>query len=144
MVLVVVIGGVVVAVNSSSSDSPSQVTQLKALLDGLPLPAGTALVDETAHEAQGDAPAGVERQYRLPSAVDATAQLRAALTKADYRLVDPQTGQVDAGMWQTATSASGGDVYVLPPGASGDGIELTWQGTRLDVSLQPGQVRAAR
>jgi hypothetical protein len=142
--LAVVIGVIVVVNNNSSgsgSGSSSQVAQLKATLDAVPLPTGTALVDETARAAAGDSPAQVERQYRLPSAADATAEIHAGLLKADYQLVDPTTKHVDPGVWPTLTSTGGGDVYVLPPGKTGDGIELTWRGTRLDVTLQPGQVR---
>lgn len=142
-VLVVIVGVIIVVQLSSGSDAPTpsdDVATLRATLDKVPLPTGTVLLHETAHEAHGDVAATVLREYRLPSA-QASAQIVAGLRGAGYQPVNPQTHQVDPTMWQTATSTTGGDLYVLPPGKSGDGIELAWQHTRLDMSVQAGQVR---
>jgi hypothetical protein len=139
----VVILGVIVVVNVWPSDSKSGygVAALKATLDDVPLPPGSKLVDESAIEAHGDVEAIAQREYRLPSATDSSAQLRSALDRGGYRLVNPHTKQVDPTVWDAATSATGGDVYVLPPDATGDGIELRWQADRLEMSVQPGDVR---
>lgn len=141
--LVIVIVGVIVVVNvwPSSTNSGAEVSGLKAALDAVPLPAGTRLVDESAIAGHGDVQAIVEREYRLASSTDSSAQIHDALVGGGYRLVDPHSKQVDPAVWQSATTSTGGDVYVLPPDTTGDGIELRWQGDRLQISVQPGDVR---
>lgn len=139
----VVIVGVIVVVNvwPSSSHAAAGVAELKASLDAVPLPTGSELVDESAIEAHGDVQAIVQREYRLPSGGDSSAQLQSALLAGGYRSVNPHTKQVDPTVWQSETTTTSGDVYVLPPDAHGDGIELRWQGARLEMSVQPGDVR---
>jgi hypothetical protein len=132
---------VVVNVWPSNSHSAAGVAELKASLDAVPLPSGSELVDESATGAHGDVQAIVQREYRLPSAGDSSAQLQSALLGGGYQPVNPHTKQVDPAVWQTETSSTSGDVYVLPPDAHGDGIELRWQGVRLEMSVQPGDVR---
>jgi hypothetical protein len=141
--LVVVIIGVIVIGNVSSSHSPGQVAQLKAVLDQAPLPAGSHLVGQKENEAHGDLAAYVERQYRLPSADESSDAIRAALAGAGYRLVDGQTGRiidVTAPAWSTFAGPNSGDVNVLAPGESGGGVEFNWQGDALYVSVQQGDI----
>lgn len=141
--IVVVLMGVAVSVQSCSSSSGGHaagVAALKQLLDHVPRPAGTQLVHETATEQHGDVNATVEREYRLPSG-SATASIRAALDGAHYQFVDPHTKQPDPAAFAANSTPTTGDVYVLPPGRSGDGIEVNWNGTRLFLSVQAGQVR---
>jgi hypothetical protein len=77
----------------------------------------------------------MERDYQL--ATDhATGQIRADLERAHYRALGLQPDEEGATAWRQETTPTGGDINVLPPGRSGGGIELRWQGTRLMVSLR--------
>ena len=131
--------GVVLAVNIASHPH-RQVADLKAILDKIPLPAGTVLTKETATAAQGDAPGDVDRVYRLPPSATST-ELVGLLERAGYQFVDPHTGQVDPGQATSGVRTTSGDLRILPPGRSGDGIQFTWGSDRLDVGVQPGMVR---
>lgn len=141
-VALVVIIGVIVAVNRNSSDHSSHsVGTLKAVLDRVPIPAGAVLVRETATEQHGDANAYVERQYRLKPSPPSSQQVHEALVNGDCRLVDLQTGQVSpigAHDWSALVLPASGDLSVLPQGTKGGGIELNWNGDALYVSVKGG------
>lgn len=135
-----VAGLVMIMTGCSSSSHASDLEALKTMLGRLPLPAHTSLVKETAYQANGSNPAYLERDYRLAS-TDATASIHEALTSADYQVVDPHTKKVSDSAWDSSTGPDQGDVYVLPPGKKGDGIELNWNGRDLIVTVTAGQVR---
>jgi hypothetical protein len=141
--LVIIVIGVIVIVNVSSSGSKGQVAKLEAILDRAPLPVGAQLVGQKDNDAHGDLAAYAERQYRLAAAADSSAQIRTALAAARYRLVDGQSGEitdVTAPAWSTFAGPDSGDVNVLPPGASGGGVEFNWKGDALYVSVQQGDI----
>jgi hypothetical protein len=142
LVGLVVIIGVIVAVNRNSSDQSSHsVTTLKAVLDRVPIPAGAVLVRETANEQHGDANAFVERQYRLKPSPPSSQQVHDALVQGDCRLVDLQSGEVSpvaAHDWSALVLTTSGDLNVLPQGTKGGGISLNWNGDALYVSVKGG------
>lgn len=145
-VLVVVVVGVIVAVNASSShpsstSSSHSVTTLKAVLDKVPLPSGARLVDEQADPEHGDANAFVQRRYRLAATPASSQQIRAALERGDCRLVDAQSGQTTSAAdsdWSSLVRPTTGDLYVLPRGTKGGGIELSWKDDLVYVSVKGG------
>jgi hypothetical protein len=139
--LIAIITGAIVMVGStSSSQAKDQVSDLKAILDAVPLPAGSARTSEQAYPASGDNSAYVGRDYRLPAGTTSQ-QIVKLLKDAHYQFVDPHTGKVDPGQATAGVEFDGGDLRILPPGRTGDGIRFTWANGRLQLSIEPGLVR---
>lgn len=137
LALVIAVVGVTTIVGATHRTN--QLAQLKLLVDKVPLPKGTKVVDETAFPERDLTPAFLERDYRLPSA-ESTALIRAALERENYQVLGAQANMIGEVVWKTDTSASGGDIYILPPDKSNGGIEMVWHGTDLTIRLQAGDV----
>jgi len=142
-VIVVVAGaaialGVVLVVNATSH-AHRQVADLKAILDKVPLPAGTVLVHEQSYAAHGDVAGYDGRDLTLPTSVSSD-ELVKMLRDAGYQPFNLQTGQIDDSRWTSAVSDHGGDLRLVPPGQHGGGFQFTWSGTRLQMSIEPGDV----
>ena len=145
IIVVVVIGVIAVVLHNSSNGSSGghSVAELKSFAAKVPLPAGTTLTDETSNETNGDLNSFLQRDYRLPDAARSTALMKAALADGRCRLVNLRSGKlaaVDSALWSTLTDADHGDVYVLPPGTDGGGLELNWEGAQLVLRVSGGDV----
>ena len=130
----------------SGHSNDHTVTELKMFARKVPLPLGATLTDETSNEAHGDVNSFLQRDYRLDGAVMSSAQIKAALTRGHCRLIDLRAGKASAidKLWSEQTGPNFGDIYVLPPGTEGGGIELNWQGATLVLRLSGGDVENTR
>jgi hypothetical protein len=139
LVLLVALGVVVVIKFSARSDS--DLARMKALLNQVPLPPGSTLLQETAKPA-ADARATVDRLYQLPKVNDISAVIVADLKKAGYRTIDGLTGVDEPAQWQKVTKPNEGTLFVQPAGRTGDGgIAITWlSGGFLYVSMDSDDV----
>jgi len=126
--------------STSSSQAKDQVSDLKAILDAVPLPAGSERTSEQAYPASGDNSASVGRDYRLPAGATSQ-QIVKLLADARYQFVDPHTGKVDPGQATAGEGVDSGDLRILPPGRTGNGIRFRWANGRLQLSIEPGLVR---
>ena len=79
------------------------------------------------------------RDLTLPTSVTSD-ELVKMLRGAGYQPFNLQTGQVDDSVWTSAVSVHGGDLRLVPPGHHGGGFQFTRSGTRLQMSIEPGDV----
>jgi len=114
----------------------SGMAELEAAVAAIPVPAGAELVERKDSPAHGDVEASSDRRYRLATGPPATQQMHTALIRGHCHLLDPPTGsvvEIDA-LWSLSTTATSGDVYVVPPGYVAGGVSVSWRGSELWIS----------